>query len=262
MNDTRIRFDDGAAYERMMGVWSGLAGEIFLDWLALPPRLAWIDVGCGNGAFTEQIIRRNAPSLVEGIDPSEGQIDYAKNRAGTAMAKFRTGDAMALPFANASFDVAIMALVIFFVPHPAKGVAEMVRVTRPGGMVAAYAWDMDGGGFPLRFVQAELRNMGYNPALPPSADASRSDAMTALWRDAGLKDVETRRIDVTRTYTGFDDFWHAATGSASLKQTLAAMSPERLADLQARVRTHLTEDAAGRIMVKAWANAIKGRLPG
>ena len=74
MAEQQIRFDDGAAYERMMGVWSRLAGEIFLDWLAPRNGLKWVDVGCGNGAFTELIVARNAPAEVSGVDPSDGQL--------------------------------------------------------------------------------------------------------------------------------------------------------------------------------------------
>ncbi|MBX9710724.1 MAG: methyltransferase domain-containing protein [Xanthobacteraceae bacterium] len=261
MTDTPIRFDDGAAYERMMGIWSALAGEIFLGWLAMPKNLSWLDVGCGNGAFTEQIIRHNAPSAVEGIDPSEGQIAYAKTRAAAAAAKFRLGDAMALPFAADGFDAAVMALVIFFVPDPAKGVAEMARVVRPGGVAAAYAWDMNGGGFPLEIILKELRAMGLSPIWPPSADASRREEMVRLWTDAGFEDVETRRIDVTRTYVDIDDFWSAASGSLSLKTALAKMEPAQLADLKARVRVHLSEATDGRVTVSAFSNAVKGRVP-
>src|SRR5882672_7389748 len=121
MAEHQIRFDDGAAYERMMGAWSRLAGEIFLDWIAPRPGLRWVDVGCGNGAFTELVVERCAPAEVHGIDPSEGQLKYARARPGTRMAEFRQGDAMALPFPDNLFDLAVMALVIFFVPDPAKG---------------------------------------------------------------------------------------------------------------------------------------------
>ena len=131
-----IRFDDGAAYERMMGVWSRLAGDVFLDWLAPPPGWRWIDIGCGNGAFTELLVRRCAPSAVRGIDPSEGQLAYARTRAAMDVAVFGRGDAMALPFPANSFDAAIMALVIVFVADPAKGLEEMIRVVRPAGTVA------------------------------------------------------------------------------------------------------------------------------
>jgi ubiquinone/menaquinone biosynthesis C-methylase UbiE len=98
MAEHQIRFDDGAAYERMMRAWSRLAGEIFLDWIAPRPGLRWVDVGCGNGAFTELVVERCAPAEVQGIEPSEGQLAYARARPATRMAEFRQGDAMALPF--------------------------------------------------------------------------------------------------------------------------------------------------------------------
>jgi ubiquinone/menaquinone biosynthesis C-methylase UbiE len=262
MTDQPIRFDDGAAYERMMGVWSRLAGEIFLDWLAPSSGRRWVDVGCGNGAFTELVIARNAPAEISGIDPSDGQLSYARTRPGTGMAQFSKGDAMALPFADRSFDVAVMALVIFFVPEPAKGVAEMVRVVSPGGTVAAYAWDIMGGGFPLQPIQTELKAMGFNPTRPPTAEASRIEALKQLWTDAGLVGIETRRIDVQRSFADFDDFWGAVAAAPTLGQLFASMAPDALGGLKARVRTHINEDSTGRISYGAWANAIKGRVPG
>src|SRR5438034_3377352 len=114
MAEPQIRFDDGAAYERMMGVWSRLAGEIFLDWLAPRPGLRWIDVGCGNGAFTELLVERCTPAEVQGVDPSEGQLAFARTRHTARIAEFRIGDAIALPFSEDAFDAAVMALVIFF----------------------------------------------------------------------------------------------------------------------------------------------------
>src|SRR5438067_6609607 len=132
----QIRFVDGDAYDRMMGVWSRLTGEKFLDWLEPKAALHWIDVGCGSGAFTELLIARCKPAAIKGIDPSDAQLTFARSRAGAGIAEFHRGGAMALPFADASFDAAVMALVIFFVPDPAKGVAEMVRVVQPGGTVS------------------------------------------------------------------------------------------------------------------------------
>ena len=181
---SEIRFDDGASYERYMGRWSRLVGDIFLTWLAPGPGLRWIDIGCGNGIFTEQIVERCAPADVQGVDPSEAQLDFARSRPAARLAEFHKGDAMALPFAEGRFDAAVMALVIFFVPDPAKGVAEMARVVRPGGLVAAYAWDILGGGFTLEPINAELRDMGINPVLPPSAPASRIAALQTLWTGA------------------------------------------------------------------------------
>jgi ubiquinone/menaquinone biosynthesis C-methylase UbiE len=164
MAELQIRFDDGAAYEQMMGAWSRIAGETFLDWLAPRSGLRWVDIGCGNGAFTELIVERCAPAEVQGIDPSEGQLAYARKRSAARVAKFSQGEATALPFSSESFDAAIMALVIFFVPDPAEGVREMVRVVRPGGTVAACAWDIVGGGFPMEPILVK-----WTPDFGPAA---------------------------------------------------------------------------------------------
>src|SRR6187455_1204323 len=142
MTDDTIPFRDGAAYERYMGVWSRLAGDQFLDWLAPSAGLAWLDVGAGNGAFTEMLVERCTPASVVGIDPSEEQLAFARARPALSAVSFVRGDAQALPFADDGFDAAVMPLVIFFVPDPKKGVAEMARVVRSGGIVTAYAWDM------------------------------------------------------------------------------------------------------------------------
>src|SRR5947199_9532930 len=90
MATNQIRFDDGAAYERYMGKWSQLAGETFLEWLTPKPGLRWLDVGCGNGAFTEMIVRRCEPKSVDGIDPSEAQLAYARTRKAWSVTQFRT----------------------------------------------------------------------------------------------------------------------------------------------------------------------------
>jgi ubiquinone/menaquinone biosynthesis C-methylase UbiE len=261
MVESQIRFEDGLSYERYMGDWSQRVGSVFLDWLAAPSGLKWIDVGCGNGAFTELLVEKCAPTEVNGIDPSEAQLDFARKRPAARLAKFDRGDAMALPFPADAFDVAVMALVIFFVPDPAKGVAEMVRVVRPGGMVAAYAWDMFGGGFTLEPLRIEMRAMGVTPMNPPSVEASRIEAMRDLWWGAGLDAIETREITVQRPFADFEDFWTISLLGSSIRPTVAAMSPADIDLLKTRVRARLPADAAGRITYAARANAVKGRVP-
>jgi SAM-dependent methyltransferase len=257
----QIRFDDGAAYERYMGKWSQLAGEAFLGWLAPKPGLRWLDVGCGNGAFTEMLVERCAPASVQGIDPSEAQLAYACARPAARMARFHQGDAMAQPFPDDTFDAAVMPLVIFFVPDPTRGVAEMARVVCPGGTVSAYAWDMLGGGFPYEALQAEVRGLGVPVPVPPSPGASRVEALRELWTGAGLEAVETREITVQRTFADFDDYWATVLGGASVRPALAAMTSEDLALLETRMRARLPADAAGRITYGARANAIRGHVP-
>jgi ubiquinone/menaquinone biosynthesis C-methylase UbiE len=261
MAEPQIRFDDGAGYERMMGKWSRLAGEVFLDWLKPPSGLRWIDVGCGNGAFTELLAERCAPAEIQGVDPSEAQLAFARARHSAGIAQFRKGDAMALPFADNSFDAAVMALVIFFVPEPAAGVAEMARVVGPGGLVVSYAWDVENGGFPNEPLLAEMRAMGLPPIRPPSAAASRAENLRALWTGAGLDRIETREITVQRTFTDFDDFWGAALLGASIKATIATMTPDQLEHLKESVRTQLGADHGKPVTLGARANAILGRVP-
>jgi SAM-dependent methyltransferase len=258
---TEIRFEDGGAYERYMGAWSQLAGAAFLDWLALARGLRWLDVGCGTGAFTEMVIDRCEPASITGVDPSEAQLTFARSRLASRGAQFEMASAMALPFADDAFDVAVMPLVIFFVTEPAVGVAEMARVVAPGGTVAAYAWDMPGGGFPYADVQAELRSMGFEVPREPSPDASRLDTMRDLWSGAGLVDVETRAIAVQRTFDSFDHYWMTIIGGANVGRSLRKLSPDEVAGFQDRLRQRLpAPDEAGRITVSARANAVKGRV--
>ena len=261
MAEQIIRFEDGAAYEQMMGIWSRLVGNVFLQWLAPPLGLRWIDVGCGNGAFTEVLIERCAPTWVEGIDPSEGQLAYARKRLSIDQANFSKGDAMALPFANHSFDAAVMALVLVFVSDPRKAVEEMVRVVKPGGRVATYMWDMLGDGFPLEPILLEMHNMGLAPPRPPRMEASSTEALRDLWERAGLDKVEMREIRVHRVFANFDDFWLAKQTAPSIGATIAAMSSAEVKTLKERVRARLPSDAEGRITYGARANAILGRVP-
>ncbi|HYZ20635.1 MAG TPA: methyltransferase domain-containing protein [Rhodopila sp.] len=260
MAEEKISFDDGGAYERSMGVWSRLAGEIFLDWLAPPRGLRWLDVGCGSGAFTELIVERCAPAEAHGIDPSDAQLAFARTRPAAGVAEFRQGDAMALPYPDDRFDAAVMALVLFFVPDPDKGVAEMARVVRPGGVVAAYLWDFEAGGFPLAPIQTGLREMGRTPVLPPSVRVSGPDALRQVWVEAGLVDIESRSISVSRSFASFEEFWSVSTAGSSMRAVIERMAPTEVAELQSRVRAHLPADAAGRITYRSLASAIKERV--
>jgi ubiquinone/menaquinone biosynthesis C-methylase UbiE len=160
MSEPAKLFTDGEKYERLMGRWSRIVAEAFLEWLNAPQNSRWLDVGCGNGAFTEEVIARCDPAAVTAVDSSADQLAYARTRPGVSRVNFRVGDAQDLRFADNNFDVAAMALVISFLPDPGRAVAEMVRVVRPGGSAAAYMWDIPGGGVPVHPIYLALESMG------------------------------------------------------------------------------------------------------
>ncbi|MDQ7747311.1 class I SAM-dependent methyltransferase [Hydrogenophaga pseudoflava] len=251
-------FDDPAAYELMMGRWSALVAEPFLDWLALPPGLAWLDDGCGNGSFTETLLRRQSPATVVGVDPSPEQLAFARRRAATVGVRFLQGDAQALPLNDASVDAGVMALVLFFLSDPRQGIRELVRVTRPGGTIAAYHWDMAGGGFPLQPVLDAARADGYEPQKPPSVWAASLQASEELWQQAGLLNVRTAQIEVCRDFDSFDDFWLTAQGNPRLRNFFASLLPCALQRLKGRVREQLGVSGGGPFVLKARANAVQG----
>jgi ubiquinone/menaquinone biosynthesis C-methylase UbiE len=258
VSDQTIRFEDGASYEQMMGRWSLLVGERFLEWINAPKQSNWLDVGCGNGAFTELIVQRCAPSAVQAIDPSEAQLAYARQRLqADAPVTWSRGDALHAPVPDASCDVAVMALVLFFVPDAPAGVAEMCRAVRPGGIVAAYHWDMLNKGFPLSAIGAEMLKIGLTPSMPPSVEASTIEASQALWQQAGLHDVRTTQITVERGFSSFDEYWNSAAGSNMIRSMIDDLPAEQRAALRDNVRRRLGA-GDGPFTVSARANAVVG----
>jgi SAM-dependent methyltransferase len=262
MSSTEKYFTDGEVYERLMGRWSRLVGQAFLDWLDVPKGLRWLDAGCGNGAFTEELIARCAPAHVSAVDPSDDQLAYARTRPGTEMAEFQVGDAQAMPFGDGAFDAAAMALVISFIPDPAKAVGEMARVVRPGGWVATYMWDLPGGGAPVNPIYAAMKSLGLPVPLPPTPAASRLDVMQSLWEKAGLEAIETRVIAISVAFASFDDFWDSNTVPVGPQgKMIAGMTPATREQLRSRLRELLPIAPDGSIAYKSFANAVKGRVP-
>ena len=256
-------FTDGAAYEQLMGRWSRRVGDIFVDWLEAPERLRWLDVGCGTGVFTEQIIAGCAPEAVIGIDPSAEQLAFAAQRPGTNVAEFRVGDAQALPYPGGSFDAAVMALVIHFVPDPLKAVQEMARVLRDGGLGAAYVWDYTQAGSPTAPLAAALKAIGVAPPSPPSPTFTSAAALEELWRSAAFGGVAAKTIEIAVEFADFEQFWTSMTvpvGPAG--KAIAGLASDKLNDLRRALEERLSPSADGRIVYAARANAIKGRKGG
>lgn len=259
MTEPSIRFDDGASYEHMMGRWSQLAGERFLDWVEAPHDARWLDVGCGGGAFTELLVQRCRPSQVLAFDPSPGQLAFARRRlpAG-APVLWAEGDAMHLPVADDSCDAAVMALVLFFLPDPAAGLARICSAVRSGGLVGAYHWDMLNGGFPMAPIGAEMRKLGIPASLPPSVALSSVEASAALWTQTGLRPVRTCQFDVEREFDDFEDYWSGALSSVTLRERYESLGAADRERLKANVARRL---GAAPLRVRARANAVVGVKP-
>jgi hypothetical protein len=156
-----------------------------------------------------------------------------------------------------------MALVISFLPDPARAAAEMTRVVRPGGWVATYMWDIPGGGVPVDPVYKAIKSLGIPSALPPNPAVSRREAMRELWEQSGLVSVDTRVIRIPVVYSNFDDFWDSTTVPIGPQgKLIESMSTSVREQLRTRLREHLPVASDGRIVYESFANAVKGRVPG
>jgi len=262
MADTKAVFNDGAAYERFMGRWSRIAGSAFLKWLAPPTRAQWLDVGCGTGAFTELVCDSCSPASLIGVDPSAEQIEYARSLPIARFAEFKVADALNLPFPDRTFDVVASALVINFLSDRARGLAEMRRVGKPGGVIAGYIWDFAGGRGTAGPLMKAMRAIGIEPPTIPGTDGSRVEALQSLFGDAGLRGIEACRIEIEPTYRDFDDYWSSQTPAftpvGKLVRTLTEAERSRLRNT---VMDALGSNADGSISYSACANAIKARVP-
>jgi SAM-dependent methyltransferase len=252
------------AYERFIGRWSEPVGVAFVDWLALPPGLRWLDVGCGTGALSRAIAAAASPALVHGIDSSAAFAERAQALAPDQQRlRFSTGDALDLPVADASFDVAVAGLVLNFLGDHARAVAELRRCVRPGGTIAAYVWDYAGE------MQLLRRFWDAAVALDPTAaglDEGRRfpicepDALAALFADAGLTGVERRSIVTPLAFRDFDDLWEPFLGAQGPAPAYVAGLPDAARDaLRERLRASLPVAADGSIALRARAFAVRGR---
>ncbi|HEX6157820.1 MAG TPA: class I SAM-dependent methyltransferase [Burkholderiales bacterium] len=262
MAEVALDFDDSAAYERFMGRWSRAVAPVFLDWLGARRRATWLDVGCGTGVLAETLLELCAPERVDAVDPAPAQLQAAARGPAAGRATFRVADARRLPFPDASFDVVASALVINFIPDRAPALAEMRRVARAGGQVAGYVWDFTEELSPSGPLRRAMRRFGVDVPGIPGTDASRLDALRALFQGAGLERIETRTIDVCLAYSDFEDFWQAQTpGYAPTTKVIAAMKESERTRLMYAVQASLPCGPNGSIEYCARVNAIKARAP-
>lgn len=256
-------WERGSPYEQYVGRWSRQVAPLFLSWLRIPADRRWLDVGCGTGALCAAIMDLCSPTLVAGVEPSEGFLQTAKeNLAGRAA--LHQGSATAIPLGDASVDVVVSGLVLNFVPNPSAALAEMARVTAKGGTIAAYVWDYAG--------RMELMRFFWDAAVELDPDATKLDegvrfplcrpeALERLFVAAGLKGVEVRPIDIPTRFTNFDDYWQPFLGGQGPAPSYAMSLDETAkARLRDRIRERLPTEADGSISLTARAWAARARV--
>ncbi len=263
---TREVWASGDAYEPYVGRWSRQVARDFVAWLALPPGGRWLDVGCGTGALVQTILDDAAPANVEGVDASAGFVAYTRAQVTDARATFSVGDAQALAMDAGSFDAAVSGLVLNFVPEPARMVAEMARVVRPGGTVALYVWEYAGEMQLMRhFWDAAV---GLDPAAEEKDPHVRfpickPEPLAHLFAGVGLRNVRTREIDVPTVFRDFDDYWTPLLGGQGPAPSYAlSLGEDRRAALRERIRSTLPIAADGSIALIARAWAVGGVMGG
>ena len=198
------------AYDRFMGRYSTLLSPQMADLAGVEPGQRVLDVGCGPGALTAELVARVGAPAVAAVDPSEPFVAAARERFPGV--DVRVGSAEALPFEADSFDTAIAQLVVHFMADPVGGISEMRRVTRSGGVVAACVWDHAGGRGPLgTFWRAAAE---LDPTVVDESDlpGAREGHLGQLFEAAGLTHVETSVVSAVREHSSFEDWWEPYTG--------------------------------------------------
>lgn len=248
----------GDPYEHYVGRWSRRVAPRFLAWLGAPQGRRWLDLGCGTGALSVAILDQCAPSSVTGVEPSDGFLQKARAQLGTRV-RLLQGAAGQIPLQDDAVDATVSGLVLNFVPDVARALAEMARVTAPGGTIAAYVWDYAG--------KMELMRLFWDAAteLDPGAATldeglrfpiCRPEVLSELFERAGGRAIETTAIEIDTPFANFDDYWRPFLGGQGPAPAYAmGLDEAARAQLRERLRQRLPsrDDGSIDLMARAWA---------
>jgi SAM-dependent methyltransferase len=245
---------DAGAYDRFMGRYSVRLAPSFADFAGIAPGNRVLDVGCGPGALTTELVHRLGATAVAAVDPSEQFVAAARERHPGV--EVRTAAAEELPFADGEFDAALAQLVVHFMSDPVRGLSEMARVTRDGGVVAACVWDHAGGQTPLAPFWVAVHKLDPNAADESRLAGGHEGHLTELCRKAGLCDVKEAALPVSVQHATFEDWWepfNLGVGPAGVYVT--SLDSERQTELRERCRESL---GAGPFAIESRAWTARG----
>jgi ubiquinone/menaquinone biosynthesis C-methylase UbiE len=262
---TLFAADNAAVYEQMMGRWSRRLAAPFIDFAAIAAAKTILDVGCGTGSMTFALADAAPEAAVTGIDRSPAFIEYARSRTCNARLVFHHGDATALPYEDRAFDATLSLLVLNFVADPEKAISEMVRVTKPGGIVAASVWDFRGG---LPHQRVFLDTAAAMDPVAGNALRARvlslpligSGELAAVWMKMGLREVAETSLTIRMEYRCFADYWEPWLGGGGMiGPYLAALDREKKPTIEHLVlQAYLAGSDDGPRSFAATAWAVRG----
>ncbi len=252
----------GPTYENFMGRWSRQLAPRFLSWLEVPGGLHWLDVGCGTGALTAAICDQAQPASVVGCDPAGPFIAYAREYVPDSCASFVVAGAGSLPERAGGYGSITSLLALNFFPDPAAAVGEMRSLAAAGGLVSACVWDYAG--------RMDFLRLFWDAAAALDPDARerdeglrfpicRPEALTALFDQAGLRDILCEPVEILTGFANFDDYWQPFLGGTGPAPSYVASLDARARALLAReLKSAVPHGPDGTISLTARAWAVRG----
>jgi SAM-dependent methyltransferase len=247
-----VSFDVAAeSYDRFMGRYSRLLSPQLADLAVVRGGQRVLDVGCGPGALTAELVTRLGSAAVAAVDPSEPFVAAA--RARNPGVNVVHASAERLPFPDREFDAALAQLVVHFMSDPVAGLAEMARVTRRDGVVVACVWDHGGGQGPLSLFWQAAHELDPGAHDESHLSGAREGHLAELFEAAGLHGIEQTALSADLEHASFDEWWEPFThGVGPAGSYVASLDPEQRAGLREQCRT-LLPDGPFVVTARAWA---------